>query len=163
RLLVLIGAEAVSALAVAAASQSQATAAPSNTSLPSISGSARDGSVLTASHGSWTGSPTSYAYQWLRCDAQGRNCPSIAGATGTTYVATSADVAHTLLVQVTAKNATGTSTANTSETSLIAPAKAAQGGAAIQVAQVSLPNRLIIDGVKFSPTPVTSRGLITAR
>ena len=262
RLLVLIGAAAVSALAVAAASQSQATAAPSNTSLPSISGSARDGSVLTASHGSWTGSPTSYAYQWLRCDAQGGNCASIAGATsqrytvqtadvgarlrvqvtaanssgsgvaesrptgvvqatgtapkntspptisgtpqegstltvspgswtgspapslsyqwercvgtgggctaisgatGTTYVATSADVAHTLLVQVTAKNATGTSTANTSETSLIAPAKAAQGGAAIQVAQVSLPNRLIIDGVKFSPTPVTSRGLITAR
>ncbi len=262
RLLVLIGAAAVSALAVAAASQSRATAAPSNTSLPSISGSARDGSVLTASHGSWTGNPTSYAYQWLRCDAQGGNCASIAGATsqrytvqtadvgarlrvqvtaanssgsgvaesrptgvvqatgtapkntspptisgtpqegstltvspgswggspapslsyqwercvgtgggctvipgatGTTYVATSADVAHTLLVQVTAKNATGTSTANTSETSLIAPAKATQGGAAIQVAQVSLPNRLIIDGVKFSPTPVTSRGLITAR
>jgi len=78
-------------------------------------------------------------------------------------VPTSADVAHTLLVQVTAKNAAGSSTANTAETGLIAPAKAAQGGAAIQVSQVSLPNRLIIDGVKFSPTPARSRGPITAR
>jgi hypothetical protein len=260
RLIVLACAAAVSALTVAAASQGQATAAPSNTSLPSISGSARDGSLLTASHGSWTNSPTSFAYQWQRCDAQGGSCadipgatsnkytvqtadvghrlrvqvtatnssgsgvavsrptgvvqptgtapkntapptisgtaqegatltvspgswggtpaPSfsyqwqrcvgtgggcaaISGATNTTYVATSADVAHTLLVQVTAKNATGTSTANTAETGLIAPAKS--GGGAIQVSQVSLPNQLIIDGVKFSPSPATTRGIITAR
>jgi hypothetical protein len=262
RLIVLACAAAVSALTVAAASQGQAAAAPSNTSLPSISGSARDGSLLSASHGSWTGSPTSYAYQWERCDAQGGSCadiggatsdhytaqtadvghrlrvqvtatnssgsgvavsrptgvvqptgtapkntapptisgtqqdgatltvspgswsgtpaPSfsyqwercvgtgggcaaISGATSTTYVATSADVAHTLLVQVTAKNATGSSTANTAETGLIAPSKSAQGGAAIQVSQVSLPNQLIIDGVKFSPSPATTRGIITAR
>ena len=262
RLIVLACAAAVPTLIVAATSLGQGSAAPSNTSLPSISGSARDGSVLTASPGSWTGSPTSYAYQWLRCDAEGGNCapisgatsqrytvqtadvghrlrvqvtatnssgsgvaesrptgvvqptgtapkntspptisgtpqegatltvspgswsgtpaPSfsyqwercvgtgggcaaISGATGTTYVPTSADVAHTLLVQVTARNASGSSTANTAETGLIAPAKAAQGGAAIQVSQVSLPNRLIIDGVKFSPTPATTRGLITAR
>lgn len=262
RLIVLACAAAATTLIVAAASSGQSTAAPSNTSLPSISGSARDGSLLRASHGSWTGSPTSYAYQWLRCDAQAGNCapitgansdqytvqtgdvghrlrvqvtatnasgsgvaqsrptavveatgsapkntapptisgtpqegstltvspgswsgspaPSfsyqwercvgtgggcsaISGATNTTYTATSADVAHTLLVQVTAKNSNGTSTANTAETSLIAPAKSTQGGAAISVAQVSLPNRLIIDGVKFSPTPATSRGVITAR
>src|SRR5207245_7065397 len=44
-------------------------AAPSNTSLPSISGSARDGSILSASRGSWDNNPSSYAYQWLRCDS----------------------------------------------------------------------------------------------
>lgn len=262
RLIVLACAAAVPTLIVAATSLGQSTAAPSNTSLPSISGSARDGSLLTASHGSWSGNPTSYAYQWLRCDAQAGNCGSIAGATsdkytiqtadvghrlrvqvtatnssgsgnatsrptgvvqptgtapkntspptisgtpqegstltvnpgswsgtpapsfsyqwerclgtgggctavsgatGTTYTATLADVAHTLLAQVTAKNATGSSTANTSETDLIAPAKATQGGTAISVAQVSLPNRLIIDGVKFSPSRATTRGIITAR
>src|SRR3954469_18352474 len=92
RLLVLIGAAAVSALAVAAASQSQATAAPANTSLPSIGGSARDGSVLTASHGSWSGSPTSYAYAWQRCDTAGGSCTAIAGATSKQYTATTADV-----------------------------------------------------------------------
>ncbi|MGH2972586.1 MAG: hypothetical protein ACRDLE_10765 [Gaiellaceae bacterium] len=255
-------AAAVPTLIVAATSLGQSTASPSNTSLPSISGSARDGSLLHATHGSWTGSPTSYGYQWLRCDAQAGNCASISGATSdhytvqtadvghrlrvqvtatnasgsgnatsrptavvqatgsapkntapptisgttqegstltvspgswsgnpapsfsyqwercvgtgggctaisgatnTTYTAGSADVAHTLLAQVTAKNGTGSSTANTSETDLIAPAKSAQGGAAIQVSQVSLPNRLVVDGVKFSPSPATSRGVITAR
>src|SRR5205814_10372481 len=116
RLLVLIGAAAVSALAVAAASQSQATAAPSNTSLPSISGSARDGSVLTASHGSWTGSPTSYAYQWLRCDSEGGNCAAIAGATSQRYTVQTADVAHRLRVQVTATNTSGTGVAESRPT-----------------------------------------------
>jgi hypothetical protein len=261
RLFVLACAAAVPTLIVAAASLGQSTASPSNTSLPSISGSARDGSLLRATHGSWTGSPTSYAYQWLRCDAQAGNCAqitgatsdhytvttadvahrlrvqvtatnasgsgnatsrptdvvqptgtapkntapptisgtpqqgstltvspgswsgtpaptfsyqwqrcvgtgggctAISGATSTTYTTTSADVAHTLLAEVTAKNTTGSSTANTSETDLIAPAKGG-GGSAISVTQVSLPNRLVIDGVKFSPTPATSRGVITAR
>ena len=254
RLLILACAAAVPTLIVAAGSLAKGSATPSNTSLPSISGSARDGSLLHATHGGWNGNPTSFAYQWQRCDAQAGNCNAIAGATSdtytvgtgdvdnrlrvqvtatnssgsgvavsrptdvvkatgsapkntgaptisgttqegntltvhagswsgnpqpsfsyqwercvgtgggcaaisgatnTTYQAASADVAHTLLVQVTAKNTTGTSTANTAETDLIAPAKSTQGGAAIQVTQVSLPNRLIIDGVKFSPSPAT--------
>src|SRR5581483_11518224 len=119
RLLVLIGAAAVSALAVAAASQSRATAAPSNTSLPSISGSARDGSVLTASHGSWTGNPTSYAYQWLRCDAQGGNCASIAGATSQRYTVQTADVGARLRVQVTAANSSGSGVAESRPTGVV--------------------------------------------
>jgi hypothetical protein len=262
RLVYLAAAAAVSALAVAAVSSGQASAAPSNTSLPSISGSARDGSLLRASHGGWSGSPTGYAFQWLRCDASAGNCAAIGGATsqtytvqtadvgntlrvqvtatnssgsgvavsrptgtvrptgsapkntaaptlsgnpqegntltvspgswggnpspafsyqwqrcvgtgggcgningatGTTYVLTHDDVAHTVLVVVTAKNSNGTSTATTAESALIAPAKPAQGGAAIQVSQVSLPDQLVIDGVKFSPSPATSRGPITAR
>src|SRR5258708_26749454 len=56
-------------------------AVPSNTSLPSIGGSAKDGSVLTADHGTWTDSPQSYAYAWERCDTAGGTCASIAGAT----------------------------------------------------------------------------------
>src|SRR5690348_8210061 len=107
RLILLACAAAVPTLIVAAASLGQATAAPSNTSLPSISGSARDGSMLTASHGSWTGSPTSYAYQWLRCDAQGGNCAAIAGATSQRYTVQTADVGHRLQVQVTATNKIG--------------------------------------------------------
>ena len=45
-----------------------------NTSLPVISGTAQVGSQLTASTGSWSGSPTSYSYQWHRCDTAGANC-----------------------------------------------------------------------------------------
>jgi hypothetical protein len=138
--------------------------APKNTAPPTISGTTQEGSTLTVSPGSWSGTPApSFSYQWERCVGTGGGCAAISGATGTTYVLTSADVAHTVLAQVTAKNGNGTSTANTAETDLIRPAKATQGGAAISVAQVSLPNRLVIDGVKFSPSPVTSRGTITAR
>lgn len=139
-------------------------AAPKNSSPPTISGTTQQGSTLTVSPGSWSGTPApSFSYQWERCVGTGGGCAAISGATGTTYVLASADVAHTILAQVTAKNATGSSTANTAETDLIAPAKGQGGGTAIQVSQVSLPNQLIIDGVHFSPTPATSRGVITAR
>jgi len=139
-------------------------AAPKDSSPPTISGTTQQGSTLTVSPGSWSGTPApSFSYQWERCVGTGGGCAAISGATGTTYVLASADVAHTILAQVTAKNATGSSTANTAETDLIAPAKGQGGGTAIQVSQVSLPNQLIIDGVKFSPTPATTRGVITAR
>ncbi len=86
-----------------------AGAAPVNTSLPSISGTAKQGSTLTESHGGWTNEPTSYAYQWLRCDAGGVNCVVIAGATNQTYVLTSDDVGSRIKVRETASNATGAS------------------------------------------------------
>ncbi|MBV8479272.1 MAG: hypothetical protein JOY72_03115 [Actinobacteria bacterium] len=138
--------------------------APKNTAPPTISGTTQEGSTLTVQAGSWSGSPApGFTYQWERCVGTGGGCSPISGATNTTYTLGSADVAHTVLVVVTAKNSNGTSTANTAETDLIAPSKSTQGGASIQVGQVSLPNRLVIDGVKFSPTPASSRGQITAR
>ena len=50
---------------------------PNSTVAPSISGTPREGQTLTAGVGSWTGDPTSYAYQWLRCDALGTACSAI--------------------------------------------------------------------------------------
>src|SRR5205085_7908074 len=120
RLIVLACAAAVPTLIVAAVSMGQSTAAPSNTSLPSISGSARDGSLLTASHGGWTGSPTSYAYQWLRCDDQGGNCGAIAGATSQQYTLQTADVGHRVRVQVTATNSSGSGVAESRPTGVVA-------------------------------------------
>ena len=121
RLIVLACAAAVPTLIVAAVSMGQSTAAPSNTSLPSISGSARDGSLLTASHGGWTGSPTSYAYQWLRCDDQGGNCGAIAGATSQQYTLQTADVGHRVRVQVTATNSSGSGVAASRPTDVVKP------------------------------------------
>src|SRR4051794_11427770 len=94
-------------------------AAPSNTSLPSISGAARDGSVLTASHGGWTGKPTSFDYQWQRCDASGGNCNAIGGATSQKYTVQTADVGNRLRVQVTATNASGNGVAVSRPTNVV--------------------------------------------
>jgi RHS repeat-associated protein len=55
-------------LLVASAAQASP---PANTALPAVSGLTAQGNVLTASTGTWSNSPTSYGYQWRRCDATG--------------------------------------------------------------------------------------------
>src|SRR5882724_5073679 len=104
RIVVLAGTLTVAASLLVGVGSAVSQAVPANTSLPSISGSAKDGSLLTASHGSWTNSPTSYAYAWQRCDTDGGACAAITGATSKQYTATSADVGHRLRVTVTATN-----------------------------------------------------------
>jgi DNA-binding beta-propeller fold protein YncE len=89
----------------------QATTVPSNTAPPTITGTARRGETLTEHHGAWTGSPTGYGYQWMRCDSGGSSCSNISGATDQTYVLTQDDVGHTIRVAETATNAGGTSDA----------------------------------------------------
>src|SRR5579862_5019067 len=121
RLVFLAAAAAMSSLAVAAVSLGQASAAPSNTSLPSISGSARDGSLLRASHGGWSDSPTGYTYQWLRCDAEAGNCAAISGATSQTYTVQTVDVGSRLRVQVTASNSAGSGVAVSRPTDTVKP------------------------------------------
>src|SRR5207253_2647751 len=85
--------------------------APVSTSLPAISGVAQDGQTLTASTGTWSGSPTGYAYQWQRCDSSGGSCAAISGATSPSYAAQTADIGSTLRVAVTASNTAGATTA----------------------------------------------------
>ena len=67
----------------------------------------------------------SYAYQWRRCDAAGANCVDIAGATGSTYDLTAADVGSTIRVIVTATNAGGSDSASSAAS---APVTAPSGG-----------------------------------
>jgi len=55
----------LSVIAVAAAD------VPANTSPPAINGTLKEGQTLTLSNGVWTNSPTSWAYQWQRCDSVG--------------------------------------------------------------------------------------------
>jgi hypothetical protein len=106
------------------ATTTSSTAAPTNTSPPIITGNAQEGQVLTADPGNWTGSPTSYAYQWLRCDAAGANCGSIAGATSQQYTVTTPDVGHRLRVNVQATNSGGSTTATSGPTDVVTAAGA---------------------------------------
>jgi hypothetical protein len=102
--------------------------APINTAMPTITGSAQQGRVLTGHTGAWTNEPTSYSYQWLRCDTEGSNCASIA-ATAPTYTLVSADVGSTLRLAVTASNAGGSSAAaNSAQTAVVEQASAATFG-----------------------------------
>jgi len=79
----------------------------------------QQGQQLTASTGSWDYNPTSYAYQWVRCNSTGASCASISGATGSTYIPQSADVGSTLEVQVTATSTVGSVTASSPPTMVV--------------------------------------------
>ena len=81
-------------------------APPANSALPAISGGLLVGQTLTCSQGSWTGAPTSYAYQWLRDGV------AISGATGSTYLLVTADGGHNLSCSVTAANVNGITAAS---------------------------------------------------
>ncbi|HEX8052110.1 MAG TPA: hypothetical protein VF517_03895 [Thermoleophilaceae bacterium] len=103
---------------------------PVNSAAPVISGTLEDGSTLSSTTGSWTGTPTiAFARQWRRCDAAGAACVDIAGATGTTYGLTAADLGKTIRVVVTATNMAGSAGATAAQTGAIDPAKPTSTGA----------------------------------
>src|SRR5205823_3782745 len=94
-----------------------ASSAPANTSPPTIAGSAVQGQTLTASTGSWAGTPPiRYGFQWRRGGG------AIAGATAATYVPTAGDVGYQLDVVVVATNEAGTSSATSSRTAPVSAA-----------------------------------------
>jgi hypothetical protein len=96
------------------------TSAPASSSPPTISGTPQSGQTLTASTGSWSGSPTSYIYRWQDCDSSGANCASISGATAASYAAQDSDVGHTLRAVVTAANSAGSTAATSAPTAVVA-------------------------------------------
>ncbi len=108
-----------SAKAASAATAVVALAAPVNTALPVVSGSAAEGQTLSASSGSWTGSPTSYTYAWEDCNGSGEGCANITTATTSTYKLASTDVGHTLRVVVTATNSGGSAKATSAATATV--------------------------------------------
>ena len=89
---------------------------PSPTGRPVITGTARVGSTLAATPGTWANHPTRFTYQWLRCGLT--SCDVEVGADTNHYALTGADAGHKIKVEVTATNATGQAT----EVSLATPA-----------------------------------------
>jgi FG-GAP repeat len=85
------------------------TGKPVNTGLPVISGTAKAGKSLSCSTGSWTQSPTSFAYGW------GLSGTPIQGASKSTYKVAKIDEGLTLTCNVTASNSIGKSSPATSK------------------------------------------------
>jgi hypothetical protein len=117
-----VPAAALSIVAAGVLATTAAAAAPVNTTAPSISGTPAVGQTLTANDGTWTNAPTSFAYQWLRCNPAGNNCASVANGTQKTYTLVGADAGHTMRVRVTATNADGSSSVQSAQTATVAPA-----------------------------------------
>jgi len=78
--------------------------APVNTVLPVVSGTTYVGDLLTTTDGTWTGTPTSFSYQWKR------GATNI-GTNANTYTLVSADANTNITCVVTATNATGSTPA----------------------------------------------------
>jgi hypothetical protein len=79
-----------------------------STDAPTVSGTLAAGAVLTANPGTWTPTPDSYTYQWLRDGVV------INGATAATYTVAAEDAGHVLAVAVTAVKEDFASTSATS-------------------------------------------------
>jgi sugar lactone lactonase YvrE len=86
---------------------------------PSISGSLLDGQTLTAAVGDWTHDPTSFSYQWQRCDSGGEECSDLPGATDETYTLVADDIGSTSRVVVTGENDFGSSSATSEPTAAV--------------------------------------------
>src|SRR5215211_7949946 len=138
------------------------TAVPTNQTPPTITGTPEVGATLTARDGTWTGSPTSFAYSWRRCDADGGSCSAITGATEKTYVLKAVDKGNTLRVRVTARNADGSASATSVPTAVIRaaatpPPPPSTSGCArpantpVPVAELDAPERLLVDRNDANP------------
>jgi hypothetical protein len=133
--------------------------APTNTALPTISGSPALGQTLVASPGTWTGTqPISYSYQWLRCNSSGAGCLVIAGATTNSHVVVSADVGTTLRIRITAAGPGGSAQATSNQTAVVGSTSSAgcpAGTGPIPVTAITSPARLLISGQQAAPSTVT--------
>ncbi len=165
-LMLLVVAGGVTVLAVAGLSNAAGKAAPSNQTAPAISGTAQEGTTLTASSGSWAGTtPITYAYQWRRCDKNGAGCANVGGADSSTYLVKHADIGDTLRARVTAKNSDGSAQATSDATAVVIAKPTAPpttvngcptaGTGTLDIASITSPAHLVIDGQSASPSPIS--------
>ena len=170
------GLTVIAGTGLAQTTAAQANYAPSNTAAPTISGNTYVGQTLTANPGTWNSQTTpTFSYQWQRCDKLGNGCAAISGATSQTYVVQSADVGSTLRVVVKATNSSGSTSATSAQTAEItaqapapAPApgpvgaiKTTKGQTSVPASSVTLPERLIINGV--GPAHISGRQTFVER
>jgi hypothetical protein len=91
---------------------------PANTAPPIISGTHEVGATLSASAGTWTGTPSSFSFQWMLCRA---SCLAISGATQRTYTVALRDLGDVLKVTVIAHSPQGSSAAQSREVGPVYP------------------------------------------
>lgn len=89
--------------------------APVNTVPPVVTGTPQQGSTLTTTNGTWTGSPSpTFANKWYT------NTGVISGATSSTYAPVSGDVGKTIFSSIIATNSNSSVIANSAPTAVVA-------------------------------------------
>lgn len=146
---------------------------PGNTSVPTISGTPAVGQTLTLNVGSWSGpTPITFVYQWKRCDAAGNACTDASSLITTNTISlTAADNGKTIRGVVYARSPSSATTAATSSPSAVVAAVLGPVGAtrlpdgriSVPAASLSLPVRLLISNVKFTPARLSGRGQFTLK
>lgn len=87
---------------------------PTNTVLPSVSGTAAVGQTLTVSNGTWSGNPApTFTRQWQR------GTTNIPGATANTYILTAADAGQAIRCIVTGSSIGGSNSATSTATAAV--------------------------------------------
>ncbi|CAN7250349.1 carboxypeptidase regulatory-like domain-containing protein [Knoellia sp. LjRoot47] len=116
---------------------------------PTITGTAKVGSVLTANPGTWGPAPVTLAYQWKRAGV------AITGATASTYTLTGSDYAKAITVTVTGTKSgyttaakTSAATASVAAGTLTAPTPTISGSKTVGVTLTAVPGT-------WGPAPVT--------
>jgi hypothetical protein len=93
---------------------------PANTAPPRIKGRTDVGSKLKVSLGAWTGSaPITYKEQWKSCNARGKRCKNIKGATKRAFTLSGKYIGHRLVVTVRASNSAGSAVASSKASSVV--------------------------------------------
>lgn len=152
-------------------------AAPTATTAPvaTSTGAAVVGATLSVTTGTWTNSPTAYAYQWQR--GTGGGWTAIDGATRSTYTAAAADGGAEVRCLVSASTGTATGSSPSNAIAVAAPAATAAEEAAPtpRVTAVAVPRPTpasLANGLRVTFTPparttvtivVRARGRIVGR
>jgi hypothetical protein len=99
---------------------------PANIAVPMVYGSAREGVLLTATRGAWTGDGIAFAYRWQR--QHGGAWVDLPGATGDTLKLGAEDVGHRVRVLVRATSGEGSAEAASEPTATVVAESAASPG-----------------------------------
>ena len=144
-------------------------AAPVNTAAPTIDYPPGVGNYLTPRPGSWSNSPTSFTFQWLRCPrdggaADGSNCAAFGGPSTTpfTQLMDPSDVDTAWRTRVTATNASGSESAVSDATPAVSSLAQnltgcpdVHGAGTVHVEEFVPPARLVVDRRQMTPSVIT--------
>jgi lysozyme len=119
------------------------TTPPTVISPPTVTGTPQVGQTLTGAVGTWSGSPTSFAYEWRRCDTAGAGCTTVVGATTPSFVLTPDDIGTTLSLVVTATGKGGSQATVAPTTPVIAAAPVPAPLVGLVVAQAGVAGAVV--------------------